>query len=506
MTRLSVRLFPVFAVLLASISCQSAEQQNERSAAVAGSFYPADATKLTATVDEEISHANVPRIDGTVMALIAPHAGYQFSGSVAAHSYAMLRGKKFKRVILIGPSHVEGFGYTSIYGGQSYATPLGKVMVDLEFARKLAPMDRSMRISSTGHAVREQLEHSLEVQLPFLQRVLGDFKIVPIVIGNQSYESSRELGMALAKLLRNDSETLLVASSDLSHFHAYDEAVRMDRGLLNAITQNDFLTVSQNLDSRVWEACGGGPIVAVMLAAQQLGAGPARLIKYANSGDVTGEKSRVVGYSALAFIKGGNESKPEHLTISDAERSELLKIARLSVESAVRDHKTYEPPTPGTDNLRQERGVFVTLTRKGQLRGCIGYTSPVHPLYLAVREVAALAALRDPRFAPVRPDELGEIDYEISVLSPFLRVLDAKAIRVGDHGLLIRRGNQVGVLLPQVPVEQDWDRTTFLEEASLKAGLPRNSWQDEHTDVFTFTATVFSDHENSSKKPGAKHP
>jgi len=492
-------IIAALALLLVSPACHSADRSasdnsKERPAAVAGSFYPGDPAQLSSFVDHALANAVVPAANNPVVAIISPHAGYPFSGVVAAHSYALLKGKQFKRVIIIGPSHYEGFGYSSVYDGDAYHTPLGRVAVDREFARTLANSDRSIRIATSGHSVGERAEHSIEVQLPFLQRTLGDFTIVPIVMGDQSYDASRALGIALAKLLKHDSSTLLVASSDLSHFHAYHEASRMDHNLLTAIEQDDYLSVSQNTERRVWEACGAGPIVAVMIAVERLGAASPQLLKYANSGDVTTDKSRVVGYGAVAFLRGGENVTAPTFTLTEAERAELLRIARLSVESAVRDRKPYRPPSPSSLGLLQERGAFVTLTRHGELRGCIGYTSPLLPLYMAASDVAAYAALRDPRFPPVRPDELSDLEYEISVLSPFHHVIDPKLVKVGQHGLLIRRGEQQGILLPQVPVEQKWDRATFLQEVSLKAGLENDAWRDELADLFTFTALVFSDH------------
>jgi AmmeMemoRadiSam system protein B/AmmeMemoRadiSam system protein A len=492
-------------VMLLCPACQSADRSNtakpeERPATVAGSFYPADAAQLTSLVDHALSDAAVPANHDSIIAVISPHAGYQFSGAIAAHSYAQLKGKTFKRVIIIGPAHFESFGSSSVYKGGAYTTPLGRVVVDQEFARKLAGTDRSIRLASAGHSVSEGPEHSIEVQLPFLQRALGDFTIVPIVMGDQSYASSRALGVALARLLKNDNSTLLVASSDLSHYHGYEEASRMDHNLLDAVAQNDLLSLSHNTARRVWEACGAGPILAVMIAAERLGGSSPRILKYANSGDVTGDKSRVVGYGALAIFRGSPDAGVTRFALTEAERAELLKLARLSVEAAVRDRKTYQPSSPSSTSLLQERGVFVTLTSHGQLRGCIGYTSPSYPLYLAVRDVAAFAAVQDPRFPPVRPGELSDLQYEVSVLSPFRHVLDTKNVQVGEHGLVIKRGQEEGVLLPQVPVEQKWDRNTFLQQASLKAGLDSNAWRDDATDVFTFTALVFSDHDSNATR------
>jgi hypothetical protein len=491
----------VFALaLIVALSCAkttnvaAAPAAEERPAGVAGAFYPADPAQLGAFVDHALAEAAVPSSDKPLVAIVAPHAGYQFSGSVAAYSYALLKGRPFTRVVIIAPSHYEAFDYSSVYDGDAYLTPLGRVPVDRDFARRLAASGNRIRLSQSGHRISASgAEHAVEVQLPFLQKVLSNFSIVPVIMGDQSYEASRALGLALAKLLKNDTSTLIVASSDLSHYHSYDEAVRMDRKLLQAIEDDDFLTVSNNTGRRVWEACGAAPIVATMIAAHHLGSSHPKLLKYANSGDTFGDKSRVVGYSAIAFFRQQDAAVDSPLTLSESEKSELLRIAAASVDAAVREGKAYDPPVPAMPSLLQERGVFVTLTKAGELRGCIGYTAPVLPLYQAVAETARLAAQRDPRFPPVRQTELKELQYEISVLSSFHHLMDGSKVRVGVDGLLIRRRESQGILLPQVPTELGWDRVTFLEELSLKAGLERTAWRDPDSDLFTFTALVFSD-------------
>jgi hypothetical protein len=491
----------VFALaLFFAVSCTkvtnvaATEKTEERPAGVAGAFYPADPAQLSAFIDHALAEAAVQSSDKPLVAIVAPHAGYQFSGSVAAYSYALLKGRPFKRVVIIAPSHYEYFEYSSVYDGDAYITPLGRVPVDRDFARRLAASGDRIRLSQSGHRITgSTAEHAVEVQLPFLQKVLGDFSIVPVVMGDQSYEASRALGLALAKLLKNDPSTLIVASSDLSHYHGYDEAVRMDHKLLQAIEDDDFLTVSNNTGRRVWEACGAAPIVATMIAAQRLGSSHPKLLKYANSGDTFGDKSRVVGYSAIAFFRQQEAADDRPFSLSESEKSELLRIALASVDAAVREGKAYDPPAPVMPSLLQERGVFVTLKKHGELRGCIGYTAPVLPLYQAVAEVARLAALRDPRFPPVSQSELKELQYEISVLSSFHHLIDANQVRVGVDGLLIRRRDSQGILLPQVPAEEGWDRAAFLEGISQKAGLERTAWRDPDSDLFTFTALVFSD-------------
>jgi hypothetical protein len=473
------------------------DQPKVRQAAVAGSFYPADPKVLSAMMDDMLAKVTVPQITDPILAVVAPHAGYQYSGPTAAYTYAQLKGHKYTRVVVIAPTHHVAFDFTSIYEGDAYATPLGNVPVDKAFAQKLVKMSSTMKLSSEGHVPTSAGgEHAVEVQLPWLQKVLGNFELVPIVMGDQSYESSRALGVALAKLIKKEGgETLVLASSDLSHFHTYDEAVKMDHKTLNALQAWDYFSMSRNFQVRVWEACGGAPIVAVMIYAERMGANQARVLKYENSGDVTGDHSSVVGYSADVFVKAeGGKAVETPFSLSDAEKSELLTLARKSVEYVVQNRYAYEPPANASATLNQERGAFTTLKKSGELRGCIGYTSAAKPLYITVRDTATLAALQDPRFTPVTASELPSLQYEISVMSPLRRVTDIQQIKVGQHGLLMKNGDSEGLLLPQVPVEQGWDRHTFLEQTCAKAGMRTSCWMDEDTDIFSFTAVVFGEH------------
>ncbi|MGD0938867.1 MAG: AmmeMemoRadiSam system protein B [Terracidiphilus sp.] len=472
------------------------DSQEVRQAAVAGSFYPSDPKELSAMIDDLLARVTAPPVTDQILAVVAPHAGYVYSGPVAAYTYAALKGHKFSRVVVIAPSHYAAFDFTSIYEGDAYATPLGNVAVDKVFARELVKLNSTMQFSTKGHnPTSEGGEHAIEVELPWLQKVLGDFELVPIVMGDQSYESSRALGVALAKLIKSEGkegETLVLASSDLSHFHTYDDAVKIDHKTLNALEAWDYFSMSRNFESRVWEACGGAPIVASMIYAERMGANEARVLKYANSGDVTDDRSRVVGYSADVFVKApAGKVAQTPFSLSEQEKSQLLALARKSVEFAVEKNQLYEPPASASATLNQERGAFVTLTKSGDLRGCIGYTSAVKPLYMTVRDTATQAALRDPRFQAVSASELPQLAYEISVLSPLRRVTDIEQIRIGEHGLLMKNGNSMGLLLPQVPVEQKWDRQTFLEQTCRKADMNANCWKNEDTDIFSFTAVVF---------------
>ncbi len=480
-------------------------QQRVRQAAVAGSFYPADPKVLSAMIDGMLAKVTGPQITDPILAVVAPHAGYEYSGPVAAYTYAQLKGHKYTRVVVIAPTHYVSFDFTSVYDGDAYATPLGNVPVDKAFAEKLAKMSSTMQLSDKGHqATADAPEHSVEVQLPWLQKVLGNFELVPIVMGDTSYESSRALGVALAKLIKSEGkegDTLVLASSDLSHYHIYDDAVTIDHKTLNALQAWDYFSMSRNFQWRgqgqpgIWEACGGAPIVAAMIYAERMGANQAKVLKYANSGDITGDRSRVVGYSADVFVKADSGKAVETpFSLSEPEKTGLLALARKSVEYVVQQRFAYEPPASTSVTLNQERGAFTTLKKSGELRGCIGYTSAVKPLYITVRDTATLAATQDPRFPQVTASELPSLEYEISVLSPLRRVVDVQQIKVGQHGLLMKNGDSEGLLLPQVPVEQGWDRNTFLEQTCAKAGMRSGCWMDEDTDIFSFTAVVFGEH------------
>ena len=477
-----------------------------RPAYVADAFYPADPAALVSMMDDMLSHASRSKIEGRILAAVAPHAGYEYSGPVAAYTYAALQGHKYSRVVVIAPSHYEAFGFTSIYDGDGYITPLGTVPVDMQFARELAKLNPSIRLSERGHApMGSSAEHAIEVQLPWLQHVLGSFTVVPIVMGDQSYESSRALGVALARLIQRNrqrrngnsqessGDSLIVASSDLSHYHEYTEAERMDHRTLSAFETRDYLNMSRNFNTRVWEACGGGPIVAAMIAAEHMGATQAHVLDYANSGDVSGDRARVVGYSAAVLVKAPGKAVETPFSLSEEEEKVLLEVARNAVEQAVRSHTLYQPRESGDRALDQDRGAFVTLMESGKLRGCVGYTTAAQPLYKSVRDTATLAALRDPRFQAVTVEELPRLQYELSVLSPLQRVDDIRRIEIGKHGLLVKNGKREGLLLPQVPVEQHWSRTRFLQEVCLKAGLSPDCWKHSDTEIFSFSALVFGD-------------
>jgi AmmeMemoRadiSam system protein B/AmmeMemoRadiSam system protein A len=468
-----------------------------RESVIAGTWYPGSASLLQQEVQDYLAQASAPDLKGQVIALISPHAGYRYSGPVAAYAYKILEKQKFATVVVIAPSHRSYFRGVSVYDRGGYRTPLGVVPLDRELISALEERESRIRYVPEAHAQ----EHSLEIQLPFLQVLLPDFKLVPLIMGNQDFVTCQWLAEALGHCIEEKNRSVLVvASSDLSHFHPYQQARKLDQVVLDRVGEFDPRGLSDSLAEGKCEACGGGPMVTAMLIARRLGANNSQVLHYANSGDVTGDRSSVVGYMAAALwddLKATEGKNPQgqrvgvDLGLTAEEKAELLKIARDVVERHCRGEK---PPKPAVESstLHEPRGAFVTLHKDGKLRGCIGHLRAQKPLIETIIEMAEAAAFRDPRFPPVTSEELGQLQYEISVLTPLRRIKDVEEIRVGIHGIYMKRGGSSGLLLPQVATEWGWDRTTFLEHTCTKAGLPEDAWRDKKTEIYIFSADVFS--------------
>ncbi len=463
--------------------------EHVRKAAVADQFYPAEPSRLTKQINNYLDQAPKTELAGEIVALISPHAGYVYSGQVAAYAYKLLEGLKFEAVVVIAPSHYSPFKGASVYHKGGYELPLGVVPVHEELASEI--MDKADIIDF--HPQAHSREHSLEVQLPFLQTVLGDFKLVPIVMGSQDMATCRTLAKAIADSIKG-RRVLIVASSDLSHFHDYDSALKLDNTVQERVAGFDPEGLAQDSAQGKNEACGGGPIITALLAARLLGADHTKVLKYANSGDVTGDMSRVVGYmSAVAYKSSASADSAEVKKgqgLTPEEKQELHRIARTTIEKLVHGES---PPrlTPLTPALQEKRGAFVTLKKRGRLRGCIGYILALKPLYLTIGEMAKAAAFNDPRFSPLTADELADIEIEISALTPLRKIKSIEEIEVGRHGIYIKQGFHSGLLLPQVATDNHWDRLTFLKQTCGKAGLPADAWQDKDTEIYIFSADIF---------------
>lgn len=468
-----------------------------RKSVIAGSWYPGNPAVLKSNIEDYIKNVHIDDIEGRIVGIVSPHAGYMYSGQVAAFSYKLIKDKSFDGVIVIGPSHRHYFRGASIYDGTGYETPLGVVPVDKNLAETI--MSKGSGTISSVPAAHSQ-EHSVEIQLPFLQVVLGEFSFVPIVMGVQSKETCEDLARAIYESIK-DKNVLIVGSSDLSHFHNYDTAVSMDSIVIDNIDTMDTEGLLKSLEKGTSEACGGGPIAVTMMVAEKLGAKNSRVLKYANSGDVTGDKRGVVGYAAAVFFKGdsadempGKKDVGTDVGLSEEDKELLIHIAKKSIEARLEG--TDVPDFEITSEvLKKNMGAFVTLKKHGQLRGCIGFIEAIKPLGVTVEEMAQAAAFRDPRFPSVKKGELKDLSVEISALTPLKKISDVNEIEVGRHGIYMVRGLRSGLLLPQVATEHHWDRLTFLEQTCYKAGLASGAWKDEETEIYIFSAEVFGEGE-----------
>jgi len=446
--------------------------------AVAGSFYPSDSDELKVLVDDLLSGVKKKPDDGQLVALIAPHAGYRYSGKVAAYTYDHLRKNEVHTVILIGPSHQTSFKGVSVYTKGSMRTPLGITKINEGLAGDLVSEENEVY----DYPEAFMKEHSLEVQLPFLQMTKEGVRVVPLLVGMATERSFSFLTEKIIDLLRNDKGIIVIASTDLSHYHEYDTAMHMDQKIIDAVERMSLEDVHRLIQSREAEMCGAYPVIYTMAIARGLGATNGVLYKYANSGDVTGDRKSVVGYAAMGLYRTG---------LSSDQRDYLLKLARSTIETYIKKGQVPEISVHDM-RLRANGATFVTINRQGRLRGCIGNIQPTMPLYQSVVMNATAACSRDPRFPVMTENELIDMDIEVTVLSPLEPLNDLESITIGQHGLFLVKGNHSGLLLPQVPEEFGWDRSTFLEQVSLKAGLDRNAWKT--ADLFRFTADIIKEH------------
>ena len=285
------------------VGADQKDTRGVRPSVLAGTWYPGSADELTKKIEGFLSRANPPPIHGKLRALIVPHAGYMYSGQVAAHAYKLLKGEHFRRIVLVGPSHRVSFDGVSVNLQSGYKTPLGIVPTDQEIAHKLLGAGSHFRWLGIAHAQ----EHCLEIQLPFLQTVLRNFRIVPMLMGRQDYQSCSKLSDTLVRILGDSEDTLILASTDLSHFHSYSQARALDLQFIKHVEGFDPKELAEDLSLGNCEACGGGAVVTTLLTAQQWGADRAVILNYANSGDVTGEHRRVVGYLSAALIRSSDK-------------------------------------------------------------------------------------------------------------------------------------------------------------------------------------------------------
>lgn len=472
--------------------------QNIKEPNVAGQFYSADPAELSRNIESYFQLSVVVPSKKNIPLLIVPHAGHVFSGAVAANSFKAASLGKYKTIVVIAPSHFVGFEGVSIWDTGGFKTPLGTIDVDQEFSQKLIASNQRFLFEPKAFA----REHALEVELPFLQKTFKDFKLVPIVMGTPNLEDCRNLASSLNQIIGDREDVLIVISTDMSHYHPDAIARSMDEQTLAAIKGLKVEFLWNQIILGKMELCGFQPVTTALFYARERGLSEVNVLKYANSGDVTGEKGSVVGYSSIIFNKGQGSSdqnpQAKTSTFTLEQKKRLLQIARESITAIVTTGKVAEAKETNP-RLSMVEGAFVTIHKNHQLRGCIGRIIGNQPLYLTVRDMAAAAATQDARFQPVSQEELSAIELEISVLSKPRRITDVNEIEMGVHGVIVSRDIlHSGIFLPQVATETGWSREEFLSQlCSQKAGLPPDCWKDPGTFIEIYTAEVFSEKELS---------
>lgn len=473
-------------------NCYSQENK-DRPTYAAGRFYEKDSVKLVQELNKYFSEAKVDTLEN-VLAIISPHAGYVYSGMVSASAFSQIDPeKKYQNIFVIGSSHVTPINGASIYAVGDYETPLGKVKVNTELARKLIDENEYFSYVPQAHVH----EHILENQLPFLQFWLkNDFQIVPISVGTDDAQILESLANTLTPYLNENN--LFVISADFSHYPHYRDAQKADSVTARGIMSNDAAVFKDallknstaNFPGLVTSTCGSTTIEMLLYMTENRDDLRFIPLMNKNSGDVAfGDKNRVVGYFALALVK----QKQDFDFLSYKDKVDLLQIARLTLDEFI--NKKEIPIIDSSQlsqNLLVKDGAFVTLYKNGELRGCIGRFVTDDPLYKTVQKMTIAAAVHDYRFMAVRPSELNMISLEISVLTPLKKIDSINEIKIGRDGIYVVKGSKSGTYLPKVAVEAGWTVKEFLEHCSAeKAGIGPDGWKN--ADVYTYQAIVFDE-------------
>ncbi len=466
---------------------------NIRKPAVAGRFYPGKAKELNNQVSGFFKDAR-SKPEKLPAALLVPHAGYVFSGGVAAEAFSVIpSGIFYKRIFVIGSSHTMHFDGASVFCGSHYKTPLGNLPVDRDMAEHLKK-ERHFDFIPRAH----QREHSLEVQMPFIQYLWEDkIPVVPILLGDLSSEEIGEVAEPLSPWFNEDS--LFVISTDFSHFPEYEDALIQDRLTAEAIAKNNPAILEkrlneakkQKVDNMATPLCGWTSVLTLLKITENKAVDFRKLI-YRNSGDSPyGNHREVVGYWAMS-VEWQNPDKGK-FDLTDAEKSNLLHIARQALVHRLQKKKSYKAPGDLlTHNLKERVGVFVSVYVGDDLRGCIGSMRGRKPLFKLVEEMALSAALDDDRFKPISQDEIPEVKIEISVLTPMVKVKSADEIIPGEHGVYITNGWQKGTLLPQVGEKMNWTAEELLGHCARdKAGMAWDGWKN--AGIYKYEAIIFKE-------------
>jgi len=493
---LFISLFIIVLLTSYNSGAQQPAAPGDRQPAFAGTFYPASKAALESQLQELFRNARPVELKGRVQTLIVPHAGYNYSGVVAASGYKSIPADtRYKNIFIIASSHREQFNGVSVYPSGNYITPLGEVKVNREITSDLIKNNKNISYYRQAH----EREHSIEVQIPYLQYHFKEVpSIVPLEMGTSSLTSARELATALMPYFT--PENLFIISSDFSHYPSYKDAVRVDRLTADAIITKDpevfynslRKTSNENVRNLITPACGWSSIITMLYMADRRDDLKLAPVTYGNSGDSSiGDMERVVGYWTIAGYEVTPEKQP--FTLDEKDKELLLDISHSTLKSYIEKGELYEIPGKNlTAAMRRPAGAFVSLYMGGRLRGCIGNFSPEKPLYAVVQEMTIAAATHDNRFAPVESTELPYISIEISVLTPLLKITSIDEFQLGRDGIYMKKDGRSGTYLPQVAEETGWSKEDFLGHcAREKAGIGWDGWKD--ADLYTFEAIVFGD-------------
>jgi AmmeMemoRadiSam system protein B/AmmeMemoRadiSam system protein A len=457
-----------------------------RSQSVAPPFYPADPIALADSVNHYLAlgAAGASDLSGQqIVALIAPHAGYQFSGRTAGLAYAAVQRRNYKRIFILGPSHAANFSGAAFPSGATWVTPLGPLPIDTAVERLMRSQLPFLATNDSAFAG----EHSIEVQLPFIQKSVGEVKIVPILFGNMDFQQERVLATLIRRITEVSSEpALVIASTDMTHYTTASVASNRDWQTSQRIVEGNVDAIYAQAAAGDPAFCGNGAVITAMLVGEQTGAS-ARVLGYATTATTTKDTSRVVGYGAFAIAK---PYPPD--VISQADRSTLLKAARAVLQSTVAN-TTPNLPSASSERLRQRQGAFVTLMKGDEVRGCIGFRSDKQDIFQSVVQSAKFAAARDSRFPAVADTELSKIKIEVSAISDLRRVRSIDEITLGQDGLYIRYGDKSGLLLPQVARQYNWTMEEYLKQVCAKADLEPSILTTQGVELYRFTDEVFSE-------------
>ncbi len=478
-----------------SYNTENSIEANIRQPAFAGQYYPQTKSEIEMQIDNYLLSADSATDNSIPQIVIVPHAGYIYSGPVAAYAYKILPKNHYDRIILIGRSHTTFFSGIVTDSKSAWQTPLGITQIDTEFVNLLKS---DLNIIKYNTKVFD-LEHSLEVELPFLQKVLGKkFKIVPLLFGNEDEDTIKNLAESLQKFI--SSNTLIVISTDLSHYLDYEKTNEIDKQTTDAILTNNIKSFrskiknvfSENNPSVSTVACAKPAVETAITLAQNLNM-ESKLLKYANSGDAFGNmRNKVVGYAAIAYYNPSSQANDLlNRELNQAEQKFALEIAYKTLESYF-ENKNYVPDVSEYPIFKTKRGAFVTLKKNDQLRGCIGNFEPNLELVEVIQNMALSAAFNDRRFTPLKQNELDKIDIELSVLSSRQKISDHNEIEVGKHGIYVQNGNKSGTYLPQVALENNWTKEQFLQSLCIeKSQIGPDCYKDGQTDLYIYTAQIF---------------